>query len=63
MNCFNCETSKNCQDCLSKITRIAEYSVEINKLRRKPGKESGYMLLYYELEENIQEKNCSKQKL
>ena len=24
MNCFNCEISKSCQDCLSKITRIAE---------------------------------------
>ena len=32
MNCFNCEISKSCQDCLSKITRVAEYSVEILKL-------------------------------
>ena len=32
VNCFNCEIKKSCQDCLSKITRIAKYSVEINKL-------------------------------
>ena len=36
MNCFNCEISKSCQDCLNNVTRISEYSVEINKLKRKP---------------------------
>ncbi len=36
MNCFQCEISKSCKDCLNKITRIAEYSVEINKWKRKP---------------------------
>ena len=53
MNCFNCEISKSCQDWLSKITRIAEYSVEINKLKRKPEIEFGHMLPYYETENNI----------
>ena len=36
MNCFNSEISKSCQDCFSKTPRMAEYSVEINKLNRKP---------------------------
>ena len=53
MNCFNCEISKSCQYCLSKITRIAEYSVEINKLKRKPENEFGLMLPYYKTENNI----------
>ena len=52
MNCFHCEIVKNCQDCLNKITRIAEYSVEINKLNRKPQNEFGHMLPYYVLENN-----------
>ena len=39
MNCFNCEISKSCHDCLSKIPRMAKYSVEINKLKRKPENE------------------------
>ena len=53
MNCFNCEVSKSCQDCLSKVTRTAEYSVEINKLKRQPENEFGHMLPYYETENNI----------
>ena len=53
MNCFNCEVSKSCQDCLSKVTRIADYSVEINKLKRQPENEFGHMLPYYERENNI----------
>ena len=68
MNCFNCEISKSCQDCLSKITRISEYSVEINKLKRKPENELGYMLPYYQTEDNVVKekpvkkpiKKCSK---
>ena len=68
MNCFNCEISESCQDCLSKITRIAEYSVEINKLKRQPENEFGHMLPYYETENNIVKdksvpkpnKRCSK---
>ena len=70
MNCFNCEISKSCQDCWSKITRIAEYSVEINKLKRQPENEFGHMLPYYETEINIvidkrvqkQIERCSKGK-
>ena len=66
MNCFNCEISKSCQDCLSKITRITEYSVEINKLKRLPENEFGHMLPYYKTESNIvidkPIKRCSKGK-
>ena len=68
MNFFNCEISKSYQDCLSKITRIAECSVEINKLKRKPENEFGHMLPYYKIENNnvvdkpVQKpiKRCSK---
>ena len=66
MICFNCEISKSCKNCLSKITRVAENSVEINKLKRKPENEFGHMLSYYEFEENIQgektvqHNSCSK---
>ena len=53
MNCFISEISKSCQDCSSKITRLEEYSVEINKLKRQPENEFGHMLPYYETENNI----------
>ena len=53
MNCFNCEISKSCQDCSSKITPSTEYSVEINKLKPQPENEFGHMLHYYETENNI----------
>ena len=53
MNCFNCEVSKSCQDCLSKITRIAEYLVEINKLKQQQENDLGHMLRYYETEDNL----------
>ena len=36
MNCFKCEKTKSCKDCLNKITRTAEYSEEVTKLKRKP---------------------------
>ena len=58
MNCFNCEISKSCQDCLNKKTRISEYSVEINKLKRKPENELGYMLPYYQTEDNVVKEKC-----
>ena len=68
MNCFNCEISKSCQEYLNKITRISEYSVEINKFKRKPENELGHMLLYYKIEDIVvvekpvqkEIKNCSK---
>ena len=66
MSCFNCEISKSCQDCLSKITRLADYSVEINKLKRQPENEFGYMLPITEdfviIEKPVQKevKKCSK---
>ena len=39
INCFKWEISKSCEVCLSKSTRFAEYSVDINKLKRKPENE------------------------
>ena len=45
MNCFNCGISKSCQQYLSKIIRIAKYSVKKNKVKRKPENEFGYMFL------------------
>ena len=68
MNCFQCELTKSCKDCLNKITRITEYSAEINKLKRKPENELGYMLPYYQTEDDVvkqkpdkkNNKNCSK---
>ena len=68
MNCFQCEINKSCKDCLNRITRIAEYSVEINKLKRKPENELGYMLPYYQTEDDVLKekpvknpiKNCTK---
>ena len=68
MSCFNCEISKSCRDCLSKITRITEYSVEINKLKRLPENKYGHMLPYYETENDVFEekpvrkpiKKCSR---
>ena len=53
---------------MSKITRITEYSVEINKLKRQPEIEFGHMLPYYETENDIARdkpiqkpiKRCSK---
>ena len=57
MNCFKCEKAKSCKDCLNKITRTAEYSVEVNKLKRKPENELGYMLPYYQTEDNVVKEN------
>ena len=53
MKCFSCEVSKSCPDCLSRITRIAENSVEINKVKRQPENEFGYALLYYKTEAKV----------
>ena len=53
MNCFVCEMSKSCQDCLSKITRTAQFSVESNKLKQQHENDFGYMLPYYIMENNI----------
>ena len=44
MNCLQCEIIKSCKDCLNRIPRITEYSVEINKLKREPENEYGHML-------------------
>ena len=32
---------------------MAEYSVEINKLKRKSENENGFMLPYYKIEDNV----------
>ena len=68
MNCLQCELTKSCKDCLNRITRRAKYSVEINKLKRKPENELGYMLPYYQTEDDVVKekpvkntiKKCSK---
>ena len=53
MNCLQCEIAKSCKDGFNRITRITEYSVEINKLKRKPENEFGHMLPYYKIEDEI----------
>ena len=50
-NCFECEVVKACKACLNKITQIKYYSTEINKLKRLPENEFGYMLPHYIREE------------
>ena len=49
---------------MSKITRITECSVEINKLKRLPENEFGHMLPNYKIKNNIviekPIKKCSK---
>ena len=44
MICFECENVKACRSCLKRITQIKNYSTEINKLKRLPENEFGYML-------------------
>ena len=53
MNCFVFEMIRSCQDCLSKITRTAQFSVESNKLKQQHENDFGYMLPYYIMENNI----------
>ena len=60
MNCIQCEISKSCKECLKRISRVTDYSVDINKLKRKPENEQGYMLPYYKVEHEISNENCSK---
>ena len=60
MNCMHCELSKSCKECLQRISRVTEYSVNINKLKRKAKNEQGYMLPYYKVENEIVHKKCSK---
>ena len=59
-NCLQCELTKSCKDCLNRITRIAKHCVEINKLKRKPENELGYMLPYYQTEDDVVKKNLLK---
>ena len=47
MNCFECEVEKACRNCLKRITQIKYYSTEINKLKRLPENDFGYMLPHY----------------
>ena len=54
LNCFDCEISRSCDKCLKRITQVKVYSTEINKLRRLPPDEYGYMLPHF-VGENIVE--------
>ena len=47
VNCFECEIVKACGSCLRRITLIEYYSTEINKLKKLPENEFGYMLPHY----------------
>ena len=47
MNCFECEVVTACRSCLKRITLFKNYSTEINKLKRLPENEFGYMLPHY----------------
>ena len=54
-NCFNCERRKSCQDCLSKTTRIADNSLAVKKVKRKPENEFGYLIPYYKTDDIVME--------
>ena len=47
MICFECEVVKACRSCLKRITQIKYYSTEINKIKRLPENEFGFMLPHY----------------
>ena len=59
MNCLHCELTESCKECLNRISRVTEYSVDINKLKRLPENEQGHMLPYYKTKNEINYK-CSK---
>ena len=46
-NCFECGSDKVCKNCLNKKTRFNFYSTEVNRLKRLPENELGYMLPHY----------------
>ena len=52
---FDCEISRSCDKCLKRITQIKLYSTEINKLKRQPLDENGYMLPHYVAEDVVEE--------
>ena len=60
LNCFDCEISRSCDKCFKRITQIKLYSPEINKLKRQPPDENGYLLPHY-VGENIVEKDQIEQ--
>ena len=47
MKCFECAVIKACRSCLKRITQIKYDSTEINKLKRLPENEFGFMLPHY----------------
>ena len=50
MNCFQCELVEVCKSCVNRITEIKYFSTKINKLKRLPENEFGYMVSHYERE-------------
>ena len=72
MNCIQCEIVKSCESCLTRITRISEYSTKINLLKRQSS-DLEYNMLPYNMEDqdntvtqsknNLNVKKCSKCKI
>ena len=57
---FDCEISRSCDKCLNRMTQIKFFSTEINKLKRQPPDENGYILPQY-VGENIVEEDQIEQ--
>ena len=63
LNCFDCEISRSFDKCLKRITQIKVYSTEINKLKRLPPHENGYMLPHYVGEDIVEEDEIEQTQL
>ena len=61
MKSFECELCKSCEKSLKRITQIKYYSTKINKLKRLPPNEHGYMLPHYTEEEEEEEEEEGKE--
>ena len=61
LKCFDCEISRSCDKCLKRITQIKVYSTEINKLKRQPPDEIGYLLPHYAGEKIVEEEKDQTQ--
>ena len=53
-NWFECGLDKVCKNCLNKKTRIKFYSTDVNRLKRLPENEFGYIVPHY---------NCNLKKI
>ena len=57
LNCFDYEISRSCDKCLKRITQFKLYFTEVNKLKRQPPDEYGYMLPHYIGENFVEEED------